>query len=86
VPRTHNDEVNAAQSSVLNNNQLTSKKIYILKPPRYNKKIIGCKKEKQLLTTKLNGILSAFPIEHITSKCTLLQWHQLTILSSTKPL
>jgi hypothetical protein len=45
VPRTHNNEVYAAPSLVLNNNQLPSKKVYITKPPPHNKKGIVYKKK-----------------------------------------
>jgi hypothetical protein len=52
VPRTHNNEVDAAQSPVFNNNQLPSKKAYLSKPPRCNKKGIGCKKKKSSFNYK----------------------------------
>jgi hypothetical protein len=45
VPRTNNDEFNAAQSPVLNNNQL-SKKVYISEPPHRNKEGIGGKRKR----------------------------------------
>jgi hypothetical protein len=52
VPRTHNNEVNAAQSLVLNDNQLPSKKVYTSKPPHHNRKGIRCKKKKLSLNYK----------------------------------
>jgi hypothetical protein len=45
VPRTHNDEVDTAQSPVLNDNHLQTKKVCISKPPCCNKKGIGHKKK-----------------------------------------
>ncbi len=50
------------------------------------RKVSDARRKSHLLTTKLNGIHSTIPIEHITPKCTLLQWHQLTILLSKKPI
>jgi hypothetical protein len=47
VLRTHKDEVTAAQSVVLNDNQLPSKKVYIFKPPHRNKKCIFQRKKKK---------------------------------------
>jgi hypothetical protein len=52
VPRTHNNEVNAAQSPLLNNNQLLFKKLYISKPLRRNKKGIRLKKTKSSFNYK----------------------------------
>jgi hypothetical protein len=49
------------------------------------RKLSNARRKSHLKTTKLNGIHPAFPKEHITSKCTLLQWHHLTTLPSTKP-
>jgi hypothetical protein len=46
VPRTHNNEVNTAQSPVLNDNQQPYKKVYISKPSHCNKQGIGHKKKK----------------------------------------
>ena len=46
APRTNNNEVNAAQSLVLNDNQLPSKKVYISKTPHRNKKGIRRMKKK----------------------------------------
>jgi hypothetical protein len=52
APRTHNDEVNAIQSPGFNDNQLPSKKVYISKHPRRNKKGIGCKRKKSYFNNK----------------------------------
>jgi hypothetical protein len=51
-PRTYDNEDNAAQSPVLNNNQLPFKKLYTSKPLRGNKKGIGHKKKKSSLNYK----------------------------------
>ncbi len=50
------------------------------------RKVLDARRKSHLLTTKLNGLHLAFQIEHITSKCTLLQWCQLMTLPSTKTL
>jgi hypothetical protein len=56
------------------------------------RKVLDARRKSQLVTTNLDGIHgldgihTAFPIEHITSKCTLLQWCQLMTLPSTKAL
>jgi hypothetical protein len=53
APRTHNDEVNTVQSPVLNNNQVSSKRVYISTPPSHrNKKGIGHKMKKSSLNYK----------------------------------
>jgi hypothetical protein len=52
VSKIHSNEVNATQPLVLNDNQLTSKKVYISKPPCHNKQGIGCKKKKSSFNYK----------------------------------
>jgi hypothetical protein len=61
VPRTHNNEVNAIQSPVLNDNQLPSKKVYIPKPQRHNKKGIGRKKKKSSFDYKAEWATLGLP-------------------------
>jgi hypothetical protein len=62
VHRTHNNEVDAAQSPVLsNNNEVPSKKVYISKPPCLNKKGIGCKKKKSSSNYKAEWDTLALP-------------------------